>query len=410
MPAAEKLDWTVFAAVIVVLLSVDIAIAGRASHATSVRRAWVWSAVWIGVAIAFGAWIWTRRGLDAALSYYTAYFLEKSLSVDNLAVFALIFAQTGIVGPMQRNVLVWGVGGALLMRAILIAAGLYILNKFQWVVYPFAALLLYAAVQMIRSNTQRRLWVDTTCTLCTSWVARFLPITPEQHGKRFTVRLDGRRYATPLLVALVAIESADLIFAIDSIPAVFAVTRDPFLVYTSNIFALLGLRSMYAIVGNVFERYPYLRFALTAMLVFVAIKLGASAFVHVPADVSLAVIASIIALAAAATRWLPEPAQQMPPVARCAHRDQERQVEPADTGCTQCKLIGDTWTHLRMCQTCGNVGCCESSKNKHAEAHFRTTGHPIIRSLEPGEHWKWCYIDNAVIAYDAPERTARDAT
>jgi hypothetical protein len=225
-----------------------------------------------------------------------------------------------------------------------------------------------------------------------------------QHGERFTVRLAGKRYATPLLVALVAIESADLVFAIDSVPAVFAVTRDPFLVYTSNIFALLGLRSMYGIVGNAFERYPYLRFALTAMLVFVAIKLGASAFVHISAGASLAVIASIIALAVAATRWLPEPRQPTPPLAPCGHRDQERQVNPADTGCTECKTIGDTWVHLRMCQTCGHVGCCESSKNKHAEAHFKKTHHPIIRSLEPGEYWKWCYIDKAVIAYDPPER------
>ena len=271
------------------------------------RRAWISSAVWISVAIAFGVWIWTRLGRDAALSYYTAYFLEKSLSIDNLAVFALIFAQTGIVGPLQRKVLMWGVVGALAMRAALIAVGLYILQKFQWVVYPFAALLLYAAVQMMRSNTQRRLWVDTTCTLCRSWVAKFIPITPEHHHDHFTVRLDGRRYATPLLVALVGIESVDLVFAIDSVPAVFAVTREPFLVYTSNVFALLGLRSLYAVVGNVFERYPYFRFALTAMLVFVAIKLGASAFIHIPAGVSLGVIASIIALAAAATRWLPEP-------------------------------------------------------------------------------------------------------
>lgn len=402
MGLADKLDWTVFAALIVVLLGADII--SRGWQAAAVRRAWMSSAVWIAVAMVFGVWIWTRLGRDAALSYYTAYFLEKSLSIDNLAVFALIFAQTGIVGPLQRKVLMWGVVGALVMRAALIAVGLYILQKFQWVVYPFAALLLYAAVQMMRSNTQRRLWVDTTCTLCRSWIAKFIPITPEHHHDHFTIRLDGRRYATPLLVALVGIESVDLVFAIDSVPAVFAVTREPFLVYTSNVFALLGLRSLYAVVGNVFERYPYFRFALTAMLVFVAIKLGASAFIHIPAGVSLVVIASIIALAAAATRWLPEPRLQTPTVAQCSHRDQERRVEPADTGCTQCRAIGDTWTHLRMCRTCGHVGCCESSKNKHAEAHFRESGHPIIQSLEPGEHWKWCYLDNAVIAYDAPER------
>jgi tellurite resistance protein TerC len=399
MASADKLDWTTFVALVGALLIVDIALASRGDQATSVRRAWRWTALWIGVAIAFGAWIWIRLGSESALAYYTAYLLEKSLSIDNLAVFALVFAQTGIVGPLQRKVLMWGVVGAFVMRAVLIAGGLYLLQKFQWLVYPFAALLLYAAGQMLRDK-ERRLWVDTTCTLCTSWIGKVLPITPQHEGEQFTVRMDGKRYATPLLVALVAIESADVVFAIDSIPAVFAVTRDPFLVYTTNVFALLGLRSLYAIVGNLVERYPYVRFALAALLIVVAIKLGASAFLHIPAGVSLAIIASILMLAAAATRWLREPHQDLPPVAACTHRDQEKNVAPADTGCTECKAAGDTWVQLRMCATCGHVGCCESSKNKHAEKHFHDTGHPIIRSLERGERWKWCYIDKAIIAYE----------
>jgi hypothetical protein len=190
------------------------------------------------------------------------------------------------------------------------------------------------------------------------------------------------------------------VFALDSIPAVFAVTQDPFLVYTSNVFALLGLRSIYGIVGNVFERYPYVRYALAALLVFVAIKLGASAHLHISPAVSLAVIAAILLLATAATRWLPEPAQSLPPLVACGHRDQERDVDAADTGCTECKALGDTWVNLRMCTTCGHVGCCETSKNKHAQQHFGATGHPIIRSLEPGETWRWCYVDDGIVAYD----------
>src|SRR4029453_15780556 len=331
MGSADKLDWTTFFALVAALLIVDIAVASRGDKARSVRRGWQLTASWIGVAIAFGAWIWIRLGSESALAYYTAYLLEKSLSIDNLAVFALVFAQTGIVGPLQRKVLMWGVAGAFVMRAVLIAGGLYLLQKFQWLVYPFAALLLYAAAQMLR-HKERRLWVDTTCTLCTSWIGRVLPITPQQEGERFTVRMDGKRYATPLLVALVAIESADAVFAIDSIPAVFAVIQDPFLVYTSNVFALLGLRSLYAIVGSLVERSPYVRFALAALLILVAIKLGASAFLHIPAGVSLAIIASILMLAAAATRWLPEPRQDLPPVAACRHRNQEKNVGPADPG------------------------------------------------------------------------------
>lgn len=399
MTHATLLDWTVFALFIAVPMTIDVAMARRAGPEHSRRQAWLGSARWIGVALAFGAWVFVRHGSDATFAYYTAYVLEKSLSIDNLALFALIFAQTGILGALQRRVLMWGVAGALILRALLIAAGLYVLQQFQWVVYPFAALLLYAAVQTARSESRRRLWVDTTCTLCASWIARFVPVTPQQHGARFLARIDGRTFATPLLVALIAIECADAVFAVDSIPAVFAVTRDPYLVYTSNILALLGLRSLFAVVGDVVQRFPYVRYALAALLVFVAVKLGASAFVHVSAAASLAVIGAILVLAAAATAWLPAPLVTMPPIAACTHRDRERAVEPADTGCTECIRLGDTWTHLRMCLTCGSVGCCDSSKNRHASGHFHATGHPLVRSLEPGEDWKWCYIDAAVIAY-----------
>jgi tellurite resistance protein TerC len=397
MSTAGTVEWTVFALLVAGLLAIDIGYASRGEQARSLRKAWTWSGLWIGVALAFGVWIALRLGREAGLTYLTAYFLEKSLSVDNLVVFALVFLQTGFLPASQRRVLFWGVLGALVMRAILIASGLYLLERFQWLVYPFSALLLYAAIRMLRAEQQQRLWVETTCALCTSWIARFIPITAEHHGKRFTVRIAGTRYATPLLVALVAIESADLVFAVDSIPAVFAVTRDPFLVYTSNVFALLGLRSLYAVIGDVFERFPYLRMGLAALLVFVALKLGLSAFVHIPPGTSLAIIAAILAVAAAASRLLPDRRRKEPSIASCAHRDQMRDVQPSDNGCTKCKAMGDTWVQLRMCMTCGHVGCCDSSKNKHATGHFHETGHPIIRSLERGENWKWCYVDRAVI-------------
>jgi len=400
MSAAGTLDWTIFVVLVAALLVVDMTFASRGAAATSVRRAWKWTALWIAAAAAFGLWIWSRLGTTPALEYATAYVLEKSLSIDNLAVFALVFSQTGIVGPLQRKVLMWGVIGALVMRAALIGAGLFLLAKFQWIVYPMAALLLYGALQMARHDKERRLWVETTCTLCSSWIGRLLPITKEHHGDRLTVRIGGARYATPLLVALIAVESADAVFAIDSIPAVFAVTQDPFLVYTSNVFALLGLRSIYAIVGNVFERFPYVRYALAALLVFVAIKLGASAFVHITPAVSLGVIVGLMLLAAAATRWLPAPRQAVPPLVACSHRDQDKGVAPTDTGCTECMAIGDTWVSLRVCLACGNVGCCESSKNDHAHRHFVATSHAIMRSLEAGETWRWCYVDNGIIAYD----------
>jgi TerC family integral membrane protein len=399
MSVAGNLEWTVFALLVAGLLAVDVLYASRSAQAHSLRRAWTWSGFWIGLALAFGLWIWLRLGREAGLTYLTAYFLEKSLSVDNLVVFALVFSQTGIPASLQRRVLFWGVLGTLLMRALLIVTGIYLLERFQWLVYPLSALLLYAAVRMLRTEQRRRLrWIDTTCSLCTSWVSRFIPISPEPHGERFTVRIAGKRHATPLLVALVAIESADLVFAVDSIPAVLAVTRDPFLVYTSNVFALLGLRSLYAVIGDLFERFAYLRMGLAALLVFVALKLALSAFIHIPPGISLAIIAAILAVAAAAPRLFPTPSRKNEPAtARCTHRNQMKDVQPSDTGCTQCKATGDTWVQLRMCMTCGQVGCCDSSKNKHATGHFRETGHPIIRSLERGESWKWCYVDQAVI-------------
>jgi tellurite resistance protein TerC len=396
MGSAGVVDWVTFAVVVTTLLVVDIAYAGRGQAAGSVRRAWIWSGVWIGIALAFGAWITVRLGGDAGLTYLTAYLLEKSLSVDNLVVFALVFAQTGIPPNLQRRVLFWGVVGALVIRAVLIGFAVVLFQRFQWLVYPFGLLLLYAAVRMLRTGERPYPWIDTTCSLCTSWIGRFFPITPEQSADRFVVRVDGKRHATPLLVALVAIETADVVFAVDSIPAVFAVTRDPFLVYTSNVFALLGLRSLYAVIGNVVTRFRYLRIGLAVLLVFVALKLMLSGVVHISAGISLGIIAGIFAAAVAASRLLPERSRKTDAVA-CSHLDEIAVHEPAVRVCPQCQALGDTWVQLRMCMSCGQVGCCDSSKNRHATRHFEQSGHPIIRSIEPGETWKWCYVDRTLI-------------
>ena len=304
---AGPVEWTVFVALVAGLLFIDIVYARRSEQGRSLRKAWTWSALWIGVALAFGAWISVRLGTEAGLTYVTAYLLEKSLSIDNLVVFALVFSQTGIPPSLQHRTLFWGVIGALVMRALLIGFGVYLFARFHWLVYPFGALLLYAAVRMLKVDRGRHSWVESTCSLCTSWISRFVPIVPELHGERFTLRVAGKRYATPLLVALIAIESADLVFAVDSIPAVLAITRDPFLVYTSNIFALLGLRSLYAVIGNLVERFTYLQIGLAVLLIFVALKLLLSGVVEVSAGISLGVIVTILAVAVAASRFLPNP-------------------------------------------------------------------------------------------------------
>jgi tellurite resistance protein TerC len=392
MPEAGQLEWAVFAVLVAGLLVVD-AFASRGSDRHSRRKAWTWSGVWIGVALAFGLWIGLRLGSEAGLTYFTAYALEKSLSVDNLVLFALVFSQTGIPPALQHRALFWGILGTLVMRGLLIGFGIYLFERFHWLVYPFGVLLLYAAVRMLHQEQKQRLWVETNCVLCTSWIARFIPITPQLHGNRFTVRVDGKRYATPMLVALAAIELADLVFAVDSIPAVFAITRDPFLVYTSNIFALLGLRSLYAVIGDLVSRFRYLHFGLAALLAFVAAKLLLSAFLHIPTGVSLGIVLAIFAVSVLASRLVPPPRRNEAPPAPCAHEGEIKVVDPATSVCAKCQASGDDWVHLRMCMACGNVGCCDSSKNRHATAHFNATGHPIIRSIEPGENWKWCYVD-----------------
>ena len=312
MVAAGAAEWTVFWTAVAVVLVVDVAVARAGGRAQTVRSAAVWSGVWIGLSLAFGAWVAVRFGGDAGLTYLTAYTLEKSLSVDNLFVFGLIFAQTGIPAALQHRALFWGIVGALIMRAVLIALGLYLLEQFHWVLYAFAALLVYAAVRTLRGGERPRKLVDASCSLCTSWIARFIPISPVGKEARFLVREDGQLKATPLLVALVVIEMSDLVFAIDSIPAVFAVTRDPYLVYTSNVFALLGLRSLYFVLAGAIRGLRFLRVGLAVMLLFVAAKMILADVVDIPPGASFAAIALIFSVAIVASRLLPVP--PAPPV------------------------------------------------------------------------------------------------
>jgi tellurite resistance protein TerC len=382
-------EWVVFWTVVAAALILDLAV----SRTTTLRSAALWSAIWIGLGILFGAWIALRLGSDAGISYLTAYVLEKSLSVDNLFVFILIFSLTGITPELQRRALFWGIVGALIMRAALIALGVELLERFHWAVYPLAALLAYAAVRMLRSEEKQSRLVEQGCALCSTWLARFIPIFPRLEGARFLVRKEGRLMATPLLVALAVIETTDLVFAVDSIPAVFAVTRDPFLVYTSNIFALLGLRSLYFLLAGVIRRLRFLRIGLAAMLLLAAAKLTVGDAFEIPALASLAAIAFILLASIGASLLFPG----VPKMPACTHRDQIKDVTPNTEGCEECLQSGDRWVQLRMCLGCGHVGCCDSSKNKHATAHFHATGHPIMRSIEPGESWKWCYVDRMMV-------------
>jgi len=394
MTQAGAADWAVFWVAMAIVLASD-ALAARGGRGADLRTALRWSAVWVGFGLAFGIWVAVRFGGEAGITYLTAYALEKSLSIDNLFIFALIFAQTGIPPALQRRALFWGVAGALLMRGVLIGAGVWLLAQFHWLIYVFAAFLVYAAVRMLRGEAKQREMVEASCSLCSSWLARFIPISPQLEGEKFLTRKEGRLMATPLLVALALIEGADLVFAIDSIPAVLAVTRDPYLVYSSNVLALLGLRSLYFVLAGALRKLRYLRTGLAVMLLFVAAKMFLADVVHIPPGASLAVIALIFTLSILASRFFPDKTEAS--MAACTHLDQIRDVKPRAQGCEECLKTGDRWVHLRLCLSCGHVGCCDSSKNRHATKHFHASGHPLIASLERGEGWRWCYIDHKAV-------------
>ncbi|MEO8753615.1 MAG: TerC/Alx family metal homeostasis membrane protein [Casimicrobiaceae bacterium] len=304
--SGSLVDWGMFGAVVLAGMAADF-VAQRAGRTRTRGDALVRSALWIGLGLLFSGWIALRQGSDAGVTYLTAYLLEKSLSVDNLFLFVLIFAQTGIPAALQVRALFWGVIGALVMRAVMIALGVYLLERFHWVIYPFAGILLISAWRMLFAKEAETKLVEASCALCTSWVGRILPIRPYTTGPSFFVRERGRLMATPLLVALVVIETTDLIFAVDSIPAVLAVTRDPFIVYTSNVFALLGLRSLYFVLSGAIRDLRYLRPGLGLMLLFVAVKMLVGDSVHVPAWTSLLVIALIFGAAIGMSLLWPDP-------------------------------------------------------------------------------------------------------
>ena len=305
--------WALFAALVLAMLSLDLGRAAPPSRqATNARSAALWSAAWIGLAVGFGFLVWALYGAEPAVTYFTAWAMEKSLSIDNIFVFVIIFSELRTPPAQQRKVLYWGVLGALIMRALLIAGGIYLLDRFHWVIYPFAALVILAAARIVFAREKERQVVVAACAVCDSWVARFLPVTPVLHGGKFVDRQGSRLVATPLLITLLVVETTDLVFALDSIPAVFAVTRDPFLVYTSNIFAMLGLRALYFLLAGTLERFRYLRFGLAAILVFVGGKMLLSDVVTVPVWTSLAVVAGALAVALAVSVAVGAPARTEP--------------------------------------------------------------------------------------------------
>ena len=275
-------------------------------------RNMAWVIVWVGLGLAVGLWVAATQGRSAATEYFAAYLLEESLSVDNIFVFVVIFSELHIPAEHQRRVLLFGVAGALVFRALAIGAGITLVERVQWITYLFAALILFAAWRLLFGAERERKVVKKACDVCDTWIARVVRVSPVLHGHDFWRRESGRLVATPLLVALVVIETTDIVFALDSIPAVLAVTRNPLIVYSSNVMAMLGLRSLYFVLSDAVYRLRYLRTGLAALLVFTASKMLASEWVQVSAGVSVAIIAAVLLATIAASVWqksTPVPAQ-----------------------------------------------------------------------------------------------------
>ena len=290
--------WGGFHLLIFAMLALDLGVFHRKAHAVSIREAFIWSLVWIVLALMFNAGIYLWRGSETALEFLTGYLIEKSLSVDNIFVFVLIFTSLSVPATSQHRVLFWGILGALFMRGTLILVGTALLKEFHWIIYLFGAFLVFTGIKMA---VHREVEVHPENNPLIKLARRYLPMTGQYEGDRFFTRQAGRLMATPLMLALLIVESTDLVFAVDSIPAIFAVTRDPFIVYTSNVFAILGLRSLYFVLAGAVGKFYYLKFGLSVVLVFVGTKMILADFYKIPITFSLLVVALVLMVAVVAS-------------------------------------------------------------------------------------------------------------
>lgn len=290
--------WFGFGLFVIAMLALDLGVFHRKSHEVTIREALGWTGLWVSLALIFNAGVWHFRGGDRALEFLTGYLIELSLSVDNLFVFLLVFAFFRVPPAYQHKVLFWGIVGALVMRLICIGAGIALLQHFHWIIYVFGGILVVSGIKLglekdkeVHPEKNPLLRLLRTC----------LPMTADYHGSRFFVKLDGRRHATPLLAVLIVIETTDLVFAVDSVPAVLAITTDPFIVYTSNVFAILGLRSMFFALAGIMKLFCYLHYGLSAVLVFVGAKMLLVDFVKVPTILSLLAVVGLLGISVLAS-------------------------------------------------------------------------------------------------------------
>lgn len=297
MATASILPWLGFNVFVVAMIALDLVLLHRRGSLTT-RQALGWTALWVSLALAFAVGLYAVRGSGVALEFLAGYVIEYSLSADNIFVFVLIFSFFAVPSAYQHRVLLWGVLGALVMRAVMILVGSVLIQKFHWVIYVFGAFLVFTGIRMaMQKHDQAHPDRNPMLRL----FRRFVPVTSSYEGDKFMVRQGGRLMATPLLLVLIVIETTDLVFAVDSIPAIFAVTSDPFVVYTSNVFAVLGLRSLYFVLAGAVEKFHYLKHGLSVILTFVGVKMLLSEVYKIPVALSLVVIIGVLLIAVAAS-------------------------------------------------------------------------------------------------------------
>jgi tellurite resistance protein TerC len=306
----SPLQWGGFIVLLLVLLALDLGVVHRKEHRVGLREAVVWSIVWTVIALIFNAWIYVRFGTQPGLEFLTGYIIERSLSFDNIFVFIIIFNYFAVPAEHQHRVLFWGILGALISRGLFIAMGTALLSRFEWLMLVFGAFLVYTGINILRGKETE---VHPESNPVLRLFRRFVPLTASYHGKRFFIRENHRTLATPLMLVLVVVEATDVIFAVDSIPAVLGVTRDPFIVFTSNIFAILGLRALYFLLAGLMHKFQYLSYGLGLVLVFVGGKMLAERWYEIPVQVSLGIVLGLLAVSIVVSLLRPAPASASAP-------------------------------------------------------------------------------------------------
>jgi tellurite resistance protein TerC len=295
--------WVIFIGFVLAMLALDLGVFHRKAHVVKPREAGIWMAVWVSLALLFAAGLWVFYGRQIALTFLTGYVIEESLSIDNIFVIVIIFEYFRVPARCQHRVLFYGILGALVMRGFFIGLGSMLLARFHWVIYVFGAMLVVTGIRIAFKRDEQ---FEGNRNVVVRLMRRFVPLSEEYHGKHFFTIENGRRVATPLLLVLVLVEVTDLIFAVDSIPAIFGVTRDPFIVFTSNIFAILGLRSMYFLLAAVVDRFHLLKYGLAVILTFIGVKMLGEPFFKIHIMTSLAIVVAVLAISILASLVWPK--------------------------------------------------------------------------------------------------------